>query len=112
MSKILNKKNIKFIDQSTMIYIGRPYQYSEEHFGNPFSHIHDSQASIIVKTRREAVANFEKWLRGEVFQDVEPQRRRWILDHLDLLRDKDLVCWCDSMLCHGYIYQKILKETQ
>ncbi len=40
MQKILNKKKISKIDNSTMIYIGRPYDNSNKHFGNPFSHVH------------------------------------------------------------------------
>lgn len=110
--KILNRKHLRYVDEKTMIYIGRPTsaENSQKHFGNPFSQIWVSRAAVHVKSREEAIANFEKWIKGEDFHDIEPKRRKWILDHLDLLRGKDLVCWCSPEKCHGDIYLSLLKE--
>ena len=57
------------------------------HFGNPFTHleseVRSGRASILTKNVQEAVQNFEQWLRGEAFQDIEPERRQWILDQIN-----------------------------
>lgn len=104
-------------NRATMIYIGRPYADAspakmEQHFGNPFSSIHTATPTIKVNSREEAVENFELWIRGKAFKNVEPSRRQWILDNLDLLKDKHLGCWCAPRLCHGEIYIKLLKEKR
>ncbi len=93
-----------------MLYIGRNPMNPHRHFGNPFSHLVFSYASIKVDTRDEAIECFRQWIRGEAYQDIEPKRRQWILDHLELLRDKDLVCWCSPLPCHGEIYLEMLNE--
>lgn len=69
------------------------------HFGNPWSHA-GYQGTISTGSLSEAEAeqnpnwkgtvkdtavsiaadNYEKWLKGEAFQDVEPERRKWIID--------------------------------
>ena len=108
--KILNKYKVKEIDKSKMVYIGRSSIEPIKNFGNPFSHIENSFATVIVKTRDEAIDNFEEWIRGNNFHDVEPEKRKWILKHLKDLVGKDLVCWCFPNRCHGEIYIKLLKE--
>jgi hypothetical protein len=49
-------------------------------------------------------------LRGTAHQEVEPDRRSWILTHMHMLRGRDLVCYCDPEPCHGHVYAKILTE--
>ncbi len=110
MQKILNKKNIKHIDTKTMVYIGRPFGDSQQHFGNPFSHLSNSKASVILKTRNESIKAFEDWLNGNKYQEVESKRRLWVLNNLSVLKDRDLVCWCSPLSCHGDVYLKLLKE--
>ena len=55
------------------------------HFGNPFSHLATgtTTAQVKVPTVREAVQYFEMWLRGTAWEDVEPERRQWILDKIN-----------------------------
>ena len=91
-----------------MIYIGRS-SYGL-HFGNPFSHNPNSIAEIKVTTREEAVDCFDDWINGRKFQEVEPERREWILNNLNMLTGKDLVCWCAPLRCHGEILMKLLGE--
>ena len=81
---------------------------STNHFGNPFSH-KPGLAKVRVATVEEAVARFEAWLDGKADQDVEPERRKWILDNLWMLKDMRLKCCCKTMLnptriCHGDVY--------
>lgn len=90
------------------VYVGRPKGRSTEHFGNPFSHlINGSKAVAIVLTRKDAVEAFEWWLKGEIYQDVEPARRKWILANLHTLTGKDLVCWCAPLACHAEVLERM-----
>lgn len=49
------------------------------HFGNPWSHA-GYEGTIKTDSIPEAVDNYEKWLKGEAFQNIQPDRRKWILD--------------------------------
>lgn len=85
------------------VYIGRRYD-TTCHYGNPFKVGEDC-------SRGECVEMFEDWLLGLKYQDVEPDRRLWILAHIENLRDKVLGCWCKingDESCHGDVYVKLL----
>lgn len=89
------------------VYIGR--QVADFHFGNPFSHKYSSIAKIKVSSRKEAVISFRKWIKGQDYQTVEPERRQWILDNLHTLKGKALGCYCKPKECHGDIYMELLE---
>jgi hypothetical protein len=82
------------------VFIGR--LDSEEHFGNPFSHLKNSRASVIVATRQEAIDAFDHWLDGFAWPDVEPTRRLWVLANIWRLKGKILACYCCPKGCHGH----------
>jgi len=87
------------------VYIGR--KSSGMHYGNPYSHLplHRTKAAVQVKTLQEAINKFRDWLDGKIDQDLEPERRQWILSHLDELRQADvLLCFCSPEPCHGDVY--------
>ena len=84
------------------IYIGRRIG-RDLHYGNPFSHHKHLEHAIPVDSREEAVEMFQKWLDGEVYQTVDPERRRWILLNIPHLKGKVLGCFCSPLLCHGDI---------
>lgn len=73
------------------------------HFGNPFSHA-DYKGAIKVGTVKEAVIAYEQWLRGEKYQDVEPERRQWILNQINngSLVGKPLVYYTDKIPDNSY----------
>lgn len=50
------------------------------HFGNPFSHNPNWGIVTGNGTIADAVKAFDAWLGGTDHQDVEPERRQWILD--------------------------------
>jgi hypothetical protein len=61
------------------VYIGRPSKW-----GNPFVIGRDG-------SRDEVIAKYRAWLASQ------PE----LLDALDELRGRDLVCWCAPLACHG-----------
>lgn len=90
-------------------YIGR-VKYSNQHFGNPFSHKDDTLASVRVGSLREAIQAFSDWLDGKAWQEVEPQRREWILANLQLLKGQNLGCWCAPGPCHGDVLLRLVSK--
>lgn len=84
------------------LYIGRSRQ-SHLHFGNPF-HIGPNG------TREEVINNYELWLRGCAFTELEQPRRRWILGVLHNIEGKKLGCYCAPLPCHGNVLIKLLEE--
>jgi len=82
------------------VYIGR-VKNSSEHYGNPFIEgVHGHRESVIKQ--------FDMWLNHNAHPDVEPARRRWILNNLPKLRDRKLGCHCHPEHCHGDIYVRML----
>lgn len=94
------------------VYVGR--RDSGMHYGNPFTHypIAGTCAAIHVRTREEAVARFETWVRGESDRDVEPRRREWILGNLEALRGRVLGCYCAPELCHANVLIRLAEERR
>lgn len=76
------------------VYVGKPANPALWHYGNPFG------------KGEEAVQAFDDWLNGFAHQDIEPERRLWILNSLPSLAGKVLGCWCvtpeaPDAPCHG-----------
>jgi hypothetical protein len=89
------------------IYIGR--KFSGMHFGNPFSFGGKSKiAKLDFPTRKECIDAFRKWMMGTDYQDIEPERRKWILANISILRDKKIGCFCSPERCHGDVYVELL----
>lgn len=74
------------------------------HFGNPFSHTNYKGVQKVMPNVKEAVIAFEQWLRGEAYQDIEPERRQWILDQINSgqLDNKPLVYYTDKVPDNSY----------
>jgi hypothetical protein len=92
------------------VYCGRPKGNEKFHYGNPFSHNPRSKAEIVVATREESIDACRRWLEGEAYQDVEPERRVWILEHLHELKGKILGCWCAPKSCHCDLYVELINK--
>ena len=82
------------------------------HFGNPFSHNPNWGIVTGDGTIADAVKAFDAWLAGTEHQDVEPERRQWILDMINsgMLDDTPLVYYTsnatDKTGTHAYSYDK------
>ena len=64
---------------ATQLYIGRPSKW-----GNPFVIGRDG-------SRADVIAKYRAWI---VAQPA-------LMNALDELRGRDLVCWCAPLACHG-----------
>jgi hypothetical protein len=97
------------------------------HFGNPFSHTNYAGVQKVMPTVKDAVLAFEKWLRGEEYQDIEPERRQWIINQINsgVLIGKPLIYYTEDIPDnswgvstynyytapnHAYILQKLINE--
>lgn len=69
-------------DETGGIITTRLY-YTNQHFGNPFSYKQYSGVKVVVPTVKDSAIAYEQWLRGTAYQDVEPERRAWILDQIN-----------------------------
>lgn len=69
------------------------------HFGNPFSHTNYNGVQKVVSSVKEAAIAYEQWLKGEKYQDIEPERRQWILDQIasGTLKGKPLVYYTENI---------------
>lgn len=79
MCKVLNARNVGKRSNTTQLYIGRPSKW-----GNPFVIGRDG-------SRAEVIAKYRAWI-------VEQPA---LLNALDELRGRDLICWCAPLACHG-----------
>src|SRR5262245_34444772 len=86
-------------------YIGR--RKHGMHFGNPFSDQPSTLAAVLCASRDEAIRLFRAWLDGRTHQDLEPERRAWILANLPTLAGKRLGCFCKPLACHGDVLAEL-----
>jgi len=94
--------------ESFEIYIGR--KNFGMHFGNPFSFGGKSKiAKLDFSTREECIDAFREWINGTNYTDIEPERRKWVLDKMELLRGRSLGCFCKPQSCHGDVYVEMLE---
>lgn len=103
--------NIHHNRRAEGVYVGRK-DGSQFHYGNPFTHKKGTLANIIVGSREEAIVAFRDWLEGKAYQEVEPKRRQWILDHLAELKGKRLLCFCAPQACHGDILAEMADKHE
>lgn len=74
------------------------------HFGNPFSHTNYRGVQKVMPSVKEAVIAYEQWLRGEAYQDIEPERREWIMNQIrsGALTGKPLVYYTEKVPDNSY----------
>jgi hypothetical protein len=86
MPKVLNKRRDGLPKDA--VYIGRGGRW-----GNPFVIGEDG-------SRAEVIAKYRQMLLGSPA----------MLDRLDELRGKDLVCWCAPRACHGDVLLELANQ--
>lgn len=98
--------------QGKLVYVGRSAK--RFHFGNPFTHLQNTLASVVVKDRDTAIAMYSDWLSGKI--DIETERRDWILQQIDKFAEcgesLTLECFCKPAPCHGDILKKLILEKR
>ena len=76
---------------------------TDKHYGNPWSSSFFKGTKFNTKTIKEAVDNYTSWLEGTKFKDVEPARRKWILEQVKKgeLTDKRLLYFKGGYRSHA-----------
>jgi hypothetical protein len=79
MCKVLNARKVGKRSSAMQVYIGRPSKW-----GNPFVIGRDG-------SRADVIAKHRGWILAQSA----------LMNALDELRGRDLVCWCAPLACHG-----------
>ena len=63
---------------------------------------------------KNAVSNYESWLKGEKFEEVEPERRAWILREIDrgFLDGKELAYFKSGYRSHADVLVEFVKDRR
>lgn len=85
MCKILNAKQVGKTSTETKVYVGRPSKW-----GNPFALGRDG-------SRDEVISKYRCWIVTQTD----------LMNSLDELRGKDLICWCAPLACHAEVLQEL-----
>ncbi len=85
MCKILNAKQVGKTSTANKVYVGRPSKW-----GNPFALGRDGD-------RSEVISKYRSW--------VVTQTN--LMNALDELRGKDLICWCAPLACHAEVLRDL-----
>lgn len=101
--------NIRF-DASGVDITHKSGLHGHANFGNPFGTFKHREYALVVETHEEAILCYEAWLRGEAFDVVRPEQRKWILEHLHELKGQTLCCYCPPKICHGEVLQRLIEE--
>jgi len=95
MTKVVHCKRERFD-----YYVGRPTI-----FGNPFRVGIDGDND-------ECVEKFRRWIKGEIYRDLEQDKRQTILENVHLLKGLTLGCWCRPFKsCHGDVLAEMAEAT-
>lgn len=86
MARVLNRRHTKTIPTGA-VFIGRPSKW-----GNPFVIGRDGD-------RQRCIDLYRDWLKTCRMDLIALARRE--------LRDRDLVCWCVPLACHGDVLLEI-----
>lgn len=94
--KVLNKHHFKNkpLPENT-VYIGRGSKW-----GNPYSHLEGTKALFKVESRDEAIQAYKEYLNSNTE----------LLDSLNELKGKNLICYCSPSKCHGDILLELANK--
>ena len=85
MCKILNAKQVGKASTANRVYVGRPSKW-----GNPFALGRDG-------SRDEVISMYRCWVVTQI----------GLMNSLDELRGKDLICWCAPLACHAEVLRDL-----
>ena len=74
------------------------------HFGNPFSHNAYPGVQVVLDSVKDATIAYEQWLRGQKYQEIEPERRQWIINQIRSgnLDGKPIIYYTDKVPDDSY----------
>lgn len=92
---------------------GIEYLDSNHHFGNPFLSTRNF-GNRGVGTDEEVSQMYKNWLLGKDNQNVEPQRRQWIIDQINSgkLDNQNLIYYKNTPINHAKVLQEIINNRK
>jgi hypothetical protein len=84
--RVLNKRTATETELRSAVYVGRPTKW-----GNPFVLGRDG-------TREEVIRRYRDWIVGTT-----------LMNCLEELAGKDLVCWCAPLACHADVLVELVE---
>ena len=103
MISVVNKYKHKPTPNDVMI--GRP-----SIFGNPYSHMENTQALYRVANRDEAVDKYREYILLRRQHDSIFASKLQELANKAKQGDINLVCYCHPLRCHGQILKELLEN--
>ena len=86
--------------------IGRP-----SIFGNPYSHMENTQALFRVANRDEAVDKYRHYFLTSLNNDENFAKEVQALKLKCSKGDVNLVCFCVPLRCHGHVLKEYLEDN-
>ena len=96
MATVLNKRTDKIPPGA--VYVGRPSKW-----GNPFTIGRDAGGTYW--SREDVINLYRAWL-------LDRNSSSNLIDDIEELRNKDLVCWCAPLPCHADILLKLANSEE
>ncbi len=89
-----------------------PHINETQNFGNPWSH-GGYQGTIKTKTIQEAANNYEQWLNGTGFKNIQQEKRNWIIKQINngLFDNKNLLYFKGGYKSHADILLEFIKNN-
>ena len=118
VSRVVSKGSVQGVQAAENLGEGisvlRNFREPNKHYGNPFSALAKSAATVKVATVQESIERYDAWLRGKADQDVEPERRKWILEQIDkgILDNVDLLYHKDTPDNHAKRLEAFVNERK
>lgn len=85
-------------DSCKLIEVHRPSVY-----GNPYSHLNNTFAKYKVKTRKEAIENYQKIYFPTIISNIK------YIENIFEKYNICLVCWCVPYACHAMVIANYLE---
>lgn len=93
MIRVKNKKTD--IIYPLDVYVGRPSKW-----GNPFSHLLNSNANYRTASREDSIDAYREWI----------VTQSGLMASLHELRGRNLVCWCAPKACHANVLLELANK--
>lgn len=95
--KVLNFSTSSWIYDNSVIRIDRLSEW-----GNPFIIDIDGGRDEVCDKHKEWLEAWSKSKHKIIIKiGIREFSNKWVIEHIEKLKGKDLICWCSPLRCHG-----------